>query len=109
MLFRSGIYMAALNITKQNFEQEVLHSDKKVLIDFWAAWCGPCRRVSPVIEEIADERPDIKVCKVNVDEQPELAAQFQIMSIPALVVMEHGQIVNQSVGARPKAQILSLL
>ena len=69
--------MAALNITKQNFEQEVLHSDKKVLIDFWAAWCGPCRRVSPVIEEIADERPDIKVCKVNVDEQPELAAQFQ--------------------------------
>ena len=101
--------MAALNITKQNFEQEVLHSDKKVLIDFWAAWCGPCRRVSPVIEEIADERPDIKVCKVNVDEQPELAAQFQIMSIPALVVMEHGQIVNQSVGARPKAQMLSLL
>ena len=101
--------MAALNITKQNFEQEVLHSDKKVLIDFWEAWCGPCRRVSPVIEEIADERPDIKVCKVNVDEQPELAAQFQIMSIPALVVMEHGQIVNQSVGARPKAQILSLL
>ena len=101
--------MAALNITKQNFEQEVLHSDKKVLIDFWAAWCGPCRRVSPVIEEIADERPDIKVCRVNVDEQPELAAQFQIMSIPALVVMEHGQIVNQSVGARPKAQILSLL
>lgn len=101
--------MAALNITKQNFEQEVLHSDKKVLIDFWAVWCGPCRRVSPVIEEIADERPDIKVCKVNVDEQPELAAQFQIMSIPALVVMEHGQIVNQSVGARPKAQILSLL
>lgn len=101
--------MAALNITKQNFEQEVLHSDKKVLIDFWAAWCGPCRRVSPVIEEIADERPDIKACKVNVDEQPELAAQFQIMSIPALVVMEHGQIVNQSVGARPKAQILSLL
>ena len=101
--------MAALNITKQNFEREVLHSDKKVLIDFWAAWCGPCRRVSPVIEEIADERPDIKVCKVNVDEQPELAAQFQIMSIPALVVMEHGQIVNQSVGARPKAQILNLL
>lgn len=101
--------MAALNITKQNFEKEVLHSDKKVLIDFWAAWCGPCRRVSPVIEEIAEERPDIKVCKVNVDEQQELAAQFQIMSIPALVVMEHGQIVNQSVGARPKAQILSLL
>ena len=101
--------MAALNITKQNFQEEVLNSDKKVLIDFWAAWCGPCRRVSPVIEEIAEERPDVKVCKVNVDEQQELAAEFQIMSIPALVVMEHGKIVNQSVGARPKAQILDLL
>ncbi|CVI70132.1 MAG TPA: thioredoxin [Candidatus Anaerobutyricum stercoris] len=101
--------MSALNITKQNFQEEVLNSDKKVLIDFWAAWCGPCRRVSPVIEEIAEERPDVKVCKVNVDEQQELAAEFQIMSIPALVVMEHGKIVNQSVGARPKAQILDLL
>ena len=101
--------MSALNITKQNFREEVLNSDKKVLIDFWAAWCGPCRRVSPVIEEIAEERPDVKVCKVNVDEQQELAAEFQIMSIPALVVMEHGKIVNQSVGARPKAQILDLL
>ena len=101
--------MSALNITKQNFHEEVLNSDKKVLIDFWAAWCGPCRRVSPVIEEIAEERPDVKVCKVNVDEQQELAAEFQIMSIPALVVMEHGKIVNQSVGARPKAQILDLL
>ena len=101
--------MSALNITKQNFQEEVLNSDKKVLIDFWAAWCGPCRRVSPVIEEIAEERPDVKVCKVNVDEQQELAAEFQIMSIPALVVMEHGKIVNQSVGVRPKAQILDLL
>ena len=101
--------MSALNITKQSFQLEVLNSDKKVLIDFWAAWCGPCRRVSPVIEEIAEERPDVKVCKVNVDEQQELAAEFQIMSIPALVVMEHGKIVNQSVGARPKAQILDLL
>ena len=101
--------MSALNITKQNFQEEVLNSDKKVLIDFWAAWCGPCRRVSPVIEEIAEERPDVKVCKGNVDEQQELAAEFQIMSIPALVVMEHGKIVNQSVGARPKAQILDLL
>lgn len=86
-----------------------MNSDKKVLIDFWASWCGPCRMVSPVIEEIATERPDIKVCKVNVDEEQELAAAFQVMSIPALVVMENGKVVNQAVGARPKAQILSLL
>lgn len=101
--------MAVLNITKQNFQEEVMNSDKKVLIDFWASWCGPCRMVSPVIEEIAAERPDIKVCKVNVDEEQELAAAFQVMSIPALVVMENGKVVNQAVGARPKAQILSLL
>ena len=101
--------MAALNITKQNFQDEVMNSDKKVLIDFWASWCGPCRMVSPVIEEIATERTDIKVCKVNVDEEQELAAAFQVMSIPALVVMENGKVVNQAVGARPKAQILSLL
>lgn len=86
-----------------------MNSDKKVLIDFWASWCGPCRMVSPVIEEIAAERTDIKVCKVNVDEEQELAAAFQVMSIPALVVMENGKVVNQAVGARPKAQILSLL
>lgn len=86
-----------------------MNSNKKVLIDFWASWCGPCRMVSPVIEEIATERPDIKVCKVNVDEEQELAAAFQVMSIPALVVMENGKVVNQAVGARPKAQILSLL
>lgn len=96
-------------VTKENFDTFVKKNSKPVLLDFWAAWCGPCRRVSPVIEEIAEERPDVKVCKVNVDEQQELAAEFQIMSIPALVVMEHGKIVNQSVGARPKAQILDLL
>ena len=101
--------MAALNITKQNFEQEVLHSDKKVLIDFWAAWCGPCQMVGPVIEEIAAERSDIKVGKVNVDEQPELASQFQVMSIPTLVVIKDGQIVNKSIGAKPKEQILQML
>ena len=101
--------MAALKITKQNFQEEVMKSDKKVLIDFWAAWCGPCRMVSPVVDEIAAERPDIKVCKVNVDEEQELAASFQVMSIPALVVMENGKIVNQAVGARPKAQILAML
>ena len=86
-----------------------MHSDKPVLLDFWASWCGPCRMVSPIVDEIAAERSDIKVGKINVDEQPELAAQFGVMSIPMLVVMENGRIVNQAVGARPKAQILAML
>ena len=101
--------MAAININKSNFNQEVLHSDKPVLLDFWAPWCGPCRMVAPVLEEISEERADIKVAKVNVDEQPELATQFGVMSIPTLVVMKEGKIVNQAIGARPKAQILSML
>ena len=101
--------MAVIEIKSTNFQQEVLNSDKPVLLDFWASWCGPCRMVSPIVDEIAEERQDIKVGKVNVDEQPELAAQFGVMSIPTLVVMKNGKIVNQVVGARPKAQILSLL
>ena len=101
--------MAALNINKENFHEEVLNSDKKVLLDFWAPWCGPCRMVVPLVEEIADERPDIKVGKINVDEQPELARQFGVMSIPTLVVMENGKIINKSLGARPKKAILNLL
>ncbi len=101
--------MSVLNITNSNFQEEVLHSDKPVLLDFWAPWCGPCRMVGPVVEEIAQERSDIKVGKVNVDEQPQLAAQFQIMSIPTLLVFRDGKLVNQMVGARPKAQILSML
>ena len=101
--------MSVTTITKQNFQSEVLHADKPVLLDFWAGWCGPCRMVSPIVDEIAEERSDIKVGKVNVDEQPELAAQFGVMSIPTLVVMKDGKVVNQTVGARPKAQILSLL
>ena len=101
--------MSVITVTKDNFQQEVLASDKPVLLDFWASWCGPCRMVSPIVDEIAEERTDIKVGKVNVDEESELAAQFRIMSIPTLVVMKDGEIVNQSVGARPKAQILAML
>ena len=101
--------MSAITITKDNFESEVLQSDKPVLLDFWASWCGPCRMVGPVIEEIAAERADIKVGKINVDEQPELAAQFKVMSIPTLMVVKEGKVTNQSAGARPKAQILALL
>ena len=101
--------MSVITITKDNFEQEVLASDKPVLLDFWASWCGPCRMVSPIVDEIAEERSDIKVGKINVDEQSELAARFRVMSIPTLVVMKNGEIVNQAVGARPKAQILAML
>jgi len=101
--------MSALNLNLQNFDQEVMHSDKPVLLDFWAPWCGPCRKVVPLVEEIAEERSDIKVGKVNVDEEPELAARFQVMSIPTLMVIRDGKIVNQALGARPKHQILAML
>lgn len=101
--------MSAINININNFQSEVLNSEKKVLLDFWAPWCGPCRMVVPIVEKIADERPDIKVGKVNVDEEAELASQFGIMSIPTLVVIENGKIVNQTMGAKPKDEILAML
>ena len=101
--------MSVIHINKNNFQEVVMHSDKPVLLDFWASWCGPCRMVSPIVDEIAAERSDMKVGKINVDEQPELAAQFGVMSIPTLVVMKNGKVVNQAVGARPKAQILAML
>ena len=101
--------MSAKKITIDNFDAEVVNSDKKVLLDFWATWCGPCRMVGPVIDELADENPDYMIGKVNVDEQPELAQKFGIMSIPSLVVMENGKVLKSSVGAKPKEQILAML
>ena len=106
---REDYKMTAININKNNFQNEVMNSDKTVLLDFWAPWCAPCRMVVPIIEEIAGERPDIKVGKINVDEQPELASEFSIMSIPTLVVMKNGKIVQQVSGARPKNAILEML
>ena len=97
--------MSVITITNENFNEEVINSAKPVLLDFWASWCGPCRMVAPIVDEIAEERGDIKVGKVNVDEQPELASKFGVTSIPTLVVMENGKIKNQTVGARPKNQI----
>ena len=101
--------MSAININKNNFQNEVLNSDKPVLLDFWASWCAPCRMVVPIVGEIASERRDIKVGKINVDEEPELANKFSIMSIPTLVVMKNGKIVQQVSGARPKNAILEML
>ena len=101
--------MSVLNITKDNFQKEIIESEKTVLLDFWAGWCGPCRMLSPIVDEIAGEREDIKVAKINVDEQQDLAAAFQVMSIPTLVVMKDGKIVSKTMGVRPKKQVLSLL
>lgn len=101
--------MSVIKITGDNFDAEVMNSDRPVLLDFWADWCGPCRMLGPVVEEIAGERSDIKVGKVNVDEEPELASEFRVMSIPLLVVIKNGAIANQTVGVQPKASILALL
>lgn len=98
--------MSVININKSNFNSEVINSDKKVLVDFWAPWCGPCRMVLPVIEEIAEERDDVKICKVNVDDEVELASKFGIMSIPTLMVFENGEIIKKSMGAKSKEDLL---
>ena len=101
--------MSIVHIDRNNFKQEVLASEKPVLLDFWASWCSPCRMLAPILDDVAKERPDVKVCKINIDEQPELANQYRVMSIPTLLVMKDGKIVSQSVGVRPKGQILSML
>jgi len=101
--------MSVIHITEENFNTEVMESDKPVLIDFWATWCAPCRMISPHVEAVAEERPDVKVCKINVDEQPALANMFQVMSIPTLVVIKDKKIANKSLGLIPKAKILELL
>lgn len=101
--------MSVVVITKENFESEVIKSEKPVLIDFWASWCGPCMMVSPLVDEIAEENPDIKVGKINVDEQPELASSFRIESIPTLMVVKNGKITAKSIGAVPKSEIINLI
>ena len=101
--------MSAMHINNHNFHEEVMNSEKPVLVDFWASWCGPCRMVGPIIDEIAEAHPEYKVVKINVDEEPELAGRFQVVSIPTLMVVKNGQIVSQSAGARPKNQILAMI
>ena len=101
--------MKVLHINKDNFHNEVLNSDKPVLLDFFASWCGPCRMVAPILDEIAEEREDIKVCKVDIDEQPELASRYRIMSVPTLMVLKEGQVLEQSIGVKPKHQILAMV
>ena len=101
--------MSIINITNQNYQKEIMESKKTILLDFWAEWCGPCKIITPVIDEIANENPDLKVCKINVDEQPELANRFHVRSIPSLFVMKEGEIINQSVGAKTKEEILKML
>lgn len=101
--------MEALNITIDNFETEVMQSDKPVLIDFWAPWCGPCQMVLPIIKELAEEVTDAKICKINVDEQPELAKKFRVLSIPTLIVVKNGEVAKREVGAKSKEEILELI
>ena len=101
--------MAVMHITKSNFETEVMQSEKLVLVDFWAAWCGPCQMLLPIMDEVAEEAGDVKVCKVNVDEEPELAAQYKVMTIPTLVLIKNGTVLKTTVGVRPKTETLEML
>lgn len=101
--------MAVLNVTNSNFEVEVLKADQTVLVDFWAAWCGPCKMLSPIVDQIAEEHPEIKVCKVNIDEESSLAMDYKVMSIPTLLVFKNGKIVNQGIGVQPKANIEAMI
>lgn len=101
--------MSVITLTKENFEAEVINSDKPVLVDFWASWCGPCRMLSPVVDEVAEEVNTVKVGKINVDEQPELAAQFGVMTIPTLIFFKQGKVVETSVGVKPKKTIISMI
>ena len=100
--------MAVIELTQENYQKEVIESDKPVLIDFFATWCGPCKMVSPVVDQIANERPDIKVCKLDVDKNLDLARTFQVMSVPTLVAMKNGKMINKIIGAMPKAHILKM-
>lgn len=101
--------MSVIQITKSNFQSEVLESDKTVLVDFWASWCGPCRMLSPIVDAVAEERDDVKVCKINIDEETELALKYQVMTIPTLMVFKGGKVTNQSVGVIPMEEILEML
>mgnify|MGYP004611655813 FL=1 len=101
--------MAVVHVTTDNFEQEVLKAEQTVMVDFWAAWCGPCKMLSPIVDQIAEEHPEIKVCKVNIDEEPSLAIDYKVMSIPTLLVFKNGEKVNMSIGVQAKADIEAML
>ena len=101
--------MAVVNVTKDNFEKEILKAEQTVLVDFWAGWCGPCKMLGPIVDQVAQEHPEIKVCKIDIDEQTELAVQYKVMNIPTLLVFKNGEVANQSVGVISKSEILELL
>ena len=101
--------MSIIHITAENFDTQVQNASGKILLDFWAPWCGPCRMIGPILDEIAKERPDVKVCKINIDEEYDLAARYKVVSIPTLMVLQNGMVEDRAIGARPKGQILNML